>query len=88
MRRRPTENDRGSALFRHRLPTSVTIQLGTVFISNLTHHFATMGRSSSDDMLVEEVTLVPGTIAITSGGTTVACDQIRNNATEPEESRI
>ena len=55
-----------------------TIQLGTVSISDLTHRFATLGPSANDDVLVEEATLVPGTVAITSGGTTVECDQIRN----------
>ena len=59
-------------------PALFTIQLGTVLISDLTHRFATLGPSANDDVLVEEVTLVPGTLAITSGGTTVECDQIRN----------
>ena len=58
-------------------PVSFTIQLNTVVVTNLKHDFA-KGGGAADDVLLESVSLIGGSLTFTSGGGGSTCSPETN----------
>lgn len=61
-----------------RAPVAFTIQLNTVIVTDLKHDFA-KGVGTSEDVLMESVSLVGASLTFTSGGGTTTCSQETNS---------
>ena len=59
--------------------TLFTIQLKDVLVTDLKHDFAKSAGGTSNDTLVESISLQGGSLTFTSGGTMVECSETTNS---------